>query len=33
MNSQLKGLVRDANFKEAAPLLSGDNFASLAKER
>jgi len=33
MNSQLKTLVRDADFKEAAPLLFGDNFATLAKER
>ena len=33
MNTQLKALVRDADFKEAAPLLFGDNFASLAKER
>ena len=33
MNSRLKSLVRDADFKEAAPLLFGDNFATLAKER
>jgi len=33
MASQLKGLVRETNFKEAAPLLFGKNFASLAKER
>ena len=33
MNSQLKGLVRDADFKEATPLLFGDNSATLAKER
>ena len=33
MNSRLRGLVRDADFKEAAPLLFGDNFARLAKER
>jgi len=33
MNSQLKSLVRDADFKEAAPMLFGDNFVRLAKER
>ena len=33
LNSRLKSLVRDADFKEAAPLLFGDNFATLAKER
>ena len=33
MNSQLKGLVRDADIKEAAPILFADNFARLAKER
>jgi len=33
MNSQLKSLVRDADFKEAAPMSFGNNFARLAKER
>ena len=33
MNSQLKSLVRDADFKEAAPMLFGDNFVRLAKKR
>ena len=32
-NTQLKALVRDTEFKEAAPLLFGENFATLAKER
>ena len=33
MNPQLKGLMRDNDFKDAAPLLFGDNFGALAKER
>ena len=33
MNPQLKGLMRDNDFKDAVPLLFGDNFGALAKER
>jgi len=33
MNPKLKGLMRDNDFKDAAPLLFGDNFGALAKER
>jgi len=32
MSSQLKGFMGEADFKEAAPLLFGDNFATLDKE-
>ena len=33
MNPKLKELVDDMDFKEAPPVLFGDNFATLAKER
>ena len=33
MNSRLKGLVRDSDFKDAAPMLFGEHFGNLAKER
>ena len=33
MDTQLKALVRDTDFKEAASLLFGENFATLAKTR
>lgn len=33
LNPQLKQLVEDIDFKEAPPLLFGENFGTLAKER
>jgi len=33
MNPHLKDLLRDKDFKEAAPMLFGENFGSLAKDR
>ena len=33
MNTRLKDLVRDPDFKDAAPMLFGEGFGTLAKER
>ena len=33
MNPCLKELLRDKDFEESAPMLFGENFGSLAKER
>ena len=33
LNPQLKQLLGDADYKDAPPMLFGDNFGSLAKER
>jgi len=33
MNSQIKNLVRNGDFKDAAPMLFGESFGTLAKER
>ena len=33
LNPQLKQLVEDVDFKDAPPLLFGENFGTLAKER
>ena len=33
MNPRLKELLRDKDFEESAPMLFGENFDSLAKER